>query len=83
MVASAGTFARKYAGEVACAVSEQRHCFAVDGGEHKFTNFAFGYGFECLGVNDFNNIIVLPNVKTVLLGTFECYTGTSHFGHSE
>ena len=83
MVASAGTFAGKDAGEVACAVSQQGHCFAVDCCEHKFANFAFGYRFEGFGVYNFNNIIVLPNVETVLLGTFECYAGTAHFGHSE
>ena len=83
MVAPAGTRAAKHAGEVAGAVAQQRHGLAAQRGEHQLANLAVGHGLQCLGVNNLNDIIVLPEVQAVLLGALEAYAGAAHLAHTE
>ena len=83
MVTSARASATENACEVTCAIAEKRHCFAVESSEYKFANLTIWHGFECLRVNDFHDIIVLPEVKTILLFTFKSHTRAAHFWHTE
>ena len=79
VLASAGTFARQDAREVACAVPQQGHGFTTKRGEHQFANLAFGHRLQSFGIDNFNNVVVLPNVHSILLFTFESHSGAAHF----
>ena len=60
VVASAWAFAWEDAGEVACAVTKERHGFAVDGGEHQFAYLAFRYWLEGVGIDYLDYVVVFP-----------------------
>ena len=83
MVASAGAFTRQDAGQVARAVAQQRHGLTLERGEHELTDLSVGNGLEGVGIDDFDDVVVLPDVHAVLLGALEGNARAAHLRHSE
>ena len=65
------------------AVAQQRHGFAVDGGEHQLAHFSVGNGLQRVRIDDFHDVVVLPDVHSVLLFALEGHARAAHFRHSE
>ena len=83
VVTSARTVARQNTGQIAGTVAQQRHSFAVDGGQHQFAHLAVGHGFQRLRIHNLHDIIIFPNVHPVLFRTLEGHPRPTHLGHAE
>ena len=83
MVASTGTIASQHAGQVAGAVAQQGHGFAAQCGEHQFAYLPVGYGFQRLGIDNLHDVIVLPEMQSVLFLALKAYSRTAHLRHAE
>ena len=67
-------------GEVAGAIAQQRHGLTIDSGQHQLAQFAIGHGFQRHWVDNLNDEIILPDVKSVLFRTLEGHTWSHHLG---
>ena len=83
MGASAWAVTRQDAGKVTCAVAEQRHGFTVQCGQYQFSKLTLGYGLQGFGIKYLYDIVVLPDVHSVLLLALYGYAGTAHLAHTE
>ena len=83
MIASAGASATQYAGEVTSAIANQWHSLATNGGENKFSNLSIGYRLQGLRINNLDNIIVFPEMQTILFLAFEANARATHLRHAE
>ena len=83
MITSTGTATAKDTRQVTGAIAQQRHGFTTQGGENELADFTVGYGFQGLGVDNLDDVVVLPEVQTVLFSTFEAYARTAHLTHAE
>ena len=82
-MASAGAIARQDAGEVARPVAEQRHRLPLERCQHELADRAVRNGLEGIGVDDLDDVVVLPDVHAVLLGALEGNAGAAHLRHAE
>ena len=83
MVASTRTAATQHTGEVTGAIAQQRHSLATQRGEYQFANLTIRYGFQRLWVNNLYDVVVLPEMQTILLLTFEAYARAAHLTHAK
>ena len=83
MISATRTTSAKHTGEVACAIAQQRHSLTTDRGEHQFAYLAIGHWLKGLRVNYLNDVIVLPEVETILLLTLKAHARTTHLRHAE
>src|SRR3712207_4161743 len=77
------TFAGENTSQVAGAISDKRHHFAIERSQYQFPYFSFGNGVSGFGIDNFHQITVFPEMHSVLLLTFEGYTRSVHLCHSE
>ena len=68
--------------DVARAVAEERRGFAREGGEDEFAGGAFGHGLERVGVNDFDEEVVVLDVHAGLAGAVAGDAGADDFGEA-
>ena len=83
MCTAAGAVTGQDACKVTCAVAEQRHGLTVKSGKNQLTELSRRNGLQSLRIKDLNNVVVFPNVHSVLLLALNCHAGTAHFTHTE
>jgi len=80
---SAGTFTGNNARKVTCSVANERHHIAIKRRKNQFANFTVGERLQRFRIDNFYQVTILPDMHSVLLQAFKCYTGTVHFSHPE
>ena len=83
MVASTGASTTQNTSKVTGTITQQRHGLTAKGCEHQLANLTIGYRLQSFGVNNLHNVIVLPEVHTILFRTFETYARSAHLTHTE
>ena len=83
VIASAGASATQYAGEVTSAIANQWHSLATNGGENKFADLSIRHRLQGLGIDNFDNVVVFPEMQTILFLAFETYAWATHLRHTE
>ena len=63
---AAGALLINEAGDVMCAVAEERHAFLRDGGQRQFAFFSGRQDFACVGIENFWIVVIFEDVETVV-----------------
>ena len=77
------TCTAKHTGKVTSTITQQRHSLTVKGCKHKLANLTIRNRLKSLWIYNLHNIVVFPEVKSVLFLTLEGNARTAHLRHSE
>ena len=70
-------------GQVAGAVADHRQRLAGERGDDELAGFAVGHGPAALGLDDLDQVVVLPNVDARVRRTVDAHTHSAGLGHTD